>query len=92
MKKIRLDVAELEVSSFTTAGFAEQRGTVRGNSGYTCYHTVALYRTECVDYPMSYWGEASCPCEPVEDTDPSVCGILEPPTLVDATCPGVTGC
>lgn len=91
MKKIRLDADQLAVSSFVTAEFAEQRGTVRGNSGYTCYHTVALYRTQCVDYEPSYWGEASCPCEPVKVTDPRVCPVPDF-TLVDPTCPGVTGC
>jgi hypothetical protein len=92
MKKIRLDVDALEVSSFTTEAVAEQRGTVRGASGYTCYHTVAFFRTQCVDYPMSYWGEASCPCEPDPDTDPLVCGILVGPTVADDTCPGINGC
>jgi len=90
MKKIRLDVDALAVSSFTTAPVAAQRGTVRGASGYTCYHTVAYYRTQCADYEESYWGEPTCgPL--VEDTHPSICPVPTP-TIFLATCPGVTGC
>lgn len=95
MKKIRLDIGALEVASFTTAEFADQRGTVKGNSGYTCYVTVAVIRTQCAAYPVSYWGEDSCACPPVRYTDdPRDCPpILQPnPTIVDPTCPGVTGC
>lgn len=91
MKKIRLDVDALAVSSFTTAAAAEQRGTVRGHSGYTCYMTIEMVNTLCAGYPESYWGEPTCG-PPVEDTDPSVCPIPDQPTLWDATCPGVTGC
>jgi hypothetical protein len=90
MKKIRLDVDALEISSFATETAEGQRGTVRGASGYTCYHTVGYYRTQCVDYPMSYWGEESCECVPIPETDPLVCPLDI--TLVDNTCPGVTGC
>lgn len=90
MKKIHLDLASLTVSSFATAEVTERRGTVKGNSGYTCYHTVALYRTQCADYPESYWGEPMCgPL--VEDTHPSICPVPTP-TIFVATCPGVTGC
>lgn len=93
MKKIRLDVDALEVSSFTTAEAAVQRGTVKGNSGYTCYITVAVINTHCAAYPVSYWHEQTCTCPPVRYTDnPADCPIQPLPTIVDPTCPGVTGC
>jgi hypothetical protein len=93
MKKIRLDMDALEVSSFATEAVVGQRGTVRGAaSGYTCYHTVAVVRTQCLDYPYSYWGEYSCRCPLIEDTDPQVCPVVVGPTVMDDTCPGINTC
>lgn len=94
MKKIRLDVNSLEVLTFATDQNPEGRGTVRANSGYTCYVTVAVVNTRCVAYPASYWHEESCTCPLVPYTDPSYC-IQVGPTVNDPTCftcPGMPGC
>ena len=79
-RKIRLNADDLEVLSFATAAQPEVRGTVRaaGDSDHPCYITIGYDRwTNCLAYVESYWGEETCTCPLVPDTDPSVCPAID---------------
>lgn len=93
MKKIRLNIDDLSVTSFTASAgtSAGRRGTVRGAAtGYTCYVTVAYdRRTNCLAYVESYWGEDTCTCPIYFETDPRICPV---PDTAQPTCVGLPGC
>lgn len=89
MKKIRLNPDELAVLSFTTEQMPEVRGTVEAaGTGNPCYVTVAVYQTQCVGYPVSYWNEDTCYCPLVPYTELPDCRLI----LTEVTCLGQPGC
>ena len=69
MRKIRLDVEELEVESFAAEGEPEQRGTVHAMSDYPCETAYGNYTCDGY-YSCDRWVE----CFPtfVENTCPGV--------------------
>jgi hypothetical protein len=67
MQKVRLELDELQVQSFTTTGpTAQQRGTVHGNDQCTCQccPTDPALNTCAATCPDTCWGSCggSCDC------------------------------
>ena len=77
MKKMRLDIEQLAVESFGTAGPARPRGTVRGHVPETQLYPTC-YLTEC--------GQNTC----AETCGNSCHGTCGEATCGEATCGGAT--
>lgn len=79
MKKLALNIEELEVETFSTDGTAPQRGTVRARSDGPWY-------TDC----MYYWQTFCIGCPPPESelcpTSPPCYGETNYPTCVAEEC------
>lgn len=83
MRKLTLNVDELEVQSFrTTPGTGAERGTVRANSG-CCYSGTDCteYWSTCdpgdTDYFCPGTGMQSCGCSMLPETCAAPCAVSE---------------
>ena len=66
MRKIQLDVGNLRVESFATAGAAKERGTVAGHewtlTGICCQYTDVCTGTDSCSGPVACICDSVKPC------------------------------
>lgn len=68
MKKLRLNLEDVTVTSFVTDSEAEQRGTVYGHDSYETRFGCMTWEAECNNEPSA---ETRCLCTDAEGCYPS---------------------